>query len=216
MPEHDSPTWTEVYDTLQVALAAMMCLLVATKFVWDSIQTYRVTKQWQASLYMKLFVREGLLYFLAYVYILWFTATTLTLGFPRYSIFLFALIDILNLWQKLPTAGWWVLLTAVQHVPVFALTPRFILSVRALYANQLRGRYRTRDIDTEFGFTSGNGLGVRETTVVFAGVGMTQSEEDELDQGEEIQLGERGMGITGFPNFNAEGGRFYHCGTVST
>lgn len=65
--EETSPTWVEVYAGLQVVLAAVMCLLVAIKFIRDSFQMYKVTKQWQPGCYMELFAREGMLYFLAYV-----------------------------------------------------------------------------------------------------------------------------------------------------
>ena len=56
-----------MYDSLQFALASALCLLVAVRFLWNSYQMYKVTKQWEPGPYMNLFAREGALYFLAYV-----------------------------------------------------------------------------------------------------------------------------------------------------
>ena len=48
-------------------LAALTFILSLAQFVIQSRQTYRVTKQWQPNQYISLLVREGVLYFLAYV-----------------------------------------------------------------------------------------------------------------------------------------------------
>ena len=76
-----------------------------------------------------------------------------------------------------------------EYVPVITLTPRFILSLRALYARGLRGECEPRDIDSEFGFTSVSGRGVRETTMVFADA----RQDERLDQDEEMPMEERGI-----------------------
>lgn len=75
---------------------------------------------------------------------------------------------------------------------MFTLTPRFILSVRALYARDLQGQSGPRDMDSGFGFTSVSGGNVCRSAVVFAG----QSEEGS-GQEEEISMAERGTGSTG-------------------
>ena len=64
-----SPLLETTYIALQVVLAAILSLLVAIKFTRGSFKMYKLTKRWQSGRYMKLFVREGLLYFLGYVYI---------------------------------------------------------------------------------------------------------------------------------------------------
>lgn len=77
----------------------------------------------------------------------------------------------------------------LDYVPVFTLTPRFILSVRALCARDLRGRCEPchHDVDTEFGIGSSVSWSVaRGTTIIFAG-----GSEDELEQDEDISMSER-------------------------
>ncbi|KAF8452684.1 hypothetical protein L210DRAFT_3519364 [Boletus edulis BED1] len=127
---------------------------------------YTVTKQWQLNRYMNLFAREGILYFLA--------------------VFLNVLINLLFFAAKVPLPGWGALPVGIlENVPVFALTPRFILSLRALYAREGQGR----DIDSEFGFTS---VDVRSVGgIAFARADAGQSEEDVLEHDEDIQLVER-------------------------
>ena len=77
-------------------------------------------------------------------------------------------------------------MVTLDYVPVFTLTPRFILSVRALYARDLQGRLEPCRMDTEFGFMSVSASSARRTTLVFADV--DQSEEG-LEQDEEIPMG---------------------------
>ena len=62
-----SPTWMEVADILQIMHGAAVCILGTVRFVIQSRQMYRVTRQWQPNQYMVLLVREGILYFFAYV-----------------------------------------------------------------------------------------------------------------------------------------------------
>ena len=67
-----------------------------------------------------------------------------------------------------------------------------MLSARALYACQLRSQCRPSGIDTEFGLRSSVHVrGGHEATLVLAGMGVSQSEDDELEQGEEIEMGGR-------------------------
>lgn len=73
-------------------------------------------------------------------------------SFPVTSVFLFATVDVLTYWANVPITGWWILLTGtLEYIPVFTLTPRFILSVRALYARDLQDPRKLRDMDTDFG-----------------------------------------------------------------
>ena len=57
---------------------------------------------------------------------------------------------------------------------MYTLTPRFILSIRELYARDVQGR-RGEGIDTGFGLSSGRGTG--GTAIVF--VDVEQNEESE-------------------------------------
>ena len=76
---------------------------------------------------------------------------------------------------------------------MFTLTPRFILSIRALYARDLRGRTESRDMDNEFGLTSVSGHGVGGTAMVFADVGQNEEGLEGLEQDGEIPMVEMGV-----------------------
>lgn len=73
-----SPIWADVNDSFEFALAAVMFLLVAAKFIRHSYHMYKMTKQQQFSRYVSLLAREGMLYFLAYVHILSFLFQLIT------------------------------------------------------------------------------------------------------------------------------------------
>ena len=66
------------------------------------------------------------------------------------------------------TSGWqWTVFEVIQLVPIYALTPRFILSVRELYARSDVQGSRGDGIDTGFGLSS-SGWGAGGTAIVFA------------------------------------------------
>ncbi|KAF8549538.1 hypothetical protein OG21DRAFT_1500343 [Imleria badia] len=142
---------------LQITYAAAMCILAIVQFVRQSRQMYRVTKQWQFNRYMSLLVRQGILYFIA--------------------VFLLNLINVLVVSGNFPTVGWAVIpLAILEYVPLFTLSPRFIMSIRELYARDVRGG-RGGGIDTGFGLSlsSCNAAG---TTIVFADVEQNEVLED--------------------------------------
>lgn len=64
-----TPVWIEVRDSLQFALAAVMCLLVTANFIVNLRRMYKATNEWRANHYLNLLAREGMLYFLAYVHV---------------------------------------------------------------------------------------------------------------------------------------------------
>ncbi|KAF8553297.1 hypothetical protein OG21DRAFT_1261156 [Imleria badia] len=149
--EPTSPIWTEVVTILQMVHGATMCILVIFQFVRQSLQIYRATKHWQLNRYTNLLVKQGIFYFLA--------------------IFVFNLINVLTALEKLPTSTWpLVLLTFVEYVPMFTLTPRFIMNIRELYARDVQGKHG-EGIDTGFGLSlSGHDAGGIQTAIVFADV----------------------------------------------
>ena len=51
----------------RIVLGAAMCVLVTIEFARQSFQFYRATKVWQPNRYMKLLLKQGLLYFFVYV-----------------------------------------------------------------------------------------------------------------------------------------------------
>ena len=59
------------------------------------------------------------------------------------------------------------MLFILEYVPVFTLSPRFIMSIRELYARDVQGR-RGEGIDTGFGLSSDRGAG--RSAIVFADV----------------------------------------------
>lgn len=74
-------------------------------------------------------------------------------------------MNVLGATGKLPIGGWQLIpLFILEYVPVYTLTPRFILSIRKLYARDVRGR-RGSGIDTGFGLSLGHGAG--GTAIVF-------------------------------------------------
>ena len=71
-----------------------------------------------------------------------------------------------------------ILLDILEVLPVFTLSPRFIISIRELYARDVQCR-RGEGIDTWFGLTSsGRGAAHVETAMVFAGAVQNEGSED--------------------------------------
>ena len=62
-----STAWDGVLDGVQIALSTWMCLLVIIRFIKEVLQVYKTTKQFHLDRYMKRLVREGMIYFFAYV-----------------------------------------------------------------------------------------------------------------------------------------------------
>lgn len=104
--------------------------------------------------------------------------------------FFLALINVLYFAANLDIMDWRSIPLGVsEYVPVFTLAPRFILSMRALYAHDLRGR----DIDTEFGLTAVPGRAARVSVIKFA----AQSEVETSEQDEEIRMDDIGTWSAG-------------------
>ena len=55
---------------VQMTHGAAMCSLAIAHSLRQSLQTYRVTKQCQLNRYTTLLVKQGILYFIAYVLVL--------------------------------------------------------------------------------------------------------------------------------------------------
>lgn len=96
-----------------------------------------------------------------------------------------------------PTSGWELIVTSlIELIPLFTLTPRFIISIRALYARDLQGR-RGEGIDTGFGLSSGRNV---RSTLVFADVeqnGEMEDIEEVPGEGEMIELEARVDSVSG-------------------
>ena len=55
--------------TLGIVLSVMLLMLAVISTLKQSIMLYKATKKWQPNHYMQLFVKDGILYFLAYVFL---------------------------------------------------------------------------------------------------------------------------------------------------
>lgn len=80
--------------------------------------------------------------------------------------------------------GWAVVLLSLESVPIFALTPRFILGIREIYARDVQGR-RGEGIDTGFGLSLASG----------GSVGMPMGFVD-AEQNEDLERVSRNMGCS--------------------
>ncbi|KAF8549537.1 hypothetical protein OG21DRAFT_1488441 [Imleria badia] len=148
--------WTKVANILQMTHGAVVCTLAIFQFVRQLLRMYHATKQWQLNRYMSLLVKQGLLYFLA--------------------VFLLNLINVLAASGKLPAGGWQLLVVlTLEFVPMYTLSPRFILSTRELYARDVQGRC-VGGIDSGFGLSLSGCEAVG--TIVFADVEQNERSED--------------------------------------
>ena len=74
--------------TLRLGLGVMLLILAVISTLMESVALYKATKQWQPNHYMQLFVRDGILYFFAYVSPLFFLSVlfiTITFSHLYYS-----------------------------------------------------------------------------------------------------------------------------------
>ena len=184
--------WGEVIAILQITHGAAACFLAIVKFARESLEMHCATspRRWQLNRYMNLLLKQGILYFLVYV------PSHLFPPFPSlppklannpitnqttcYSVFLFSLVNELAAWGNLTLAGWKLIVFAVvQYVPMFTLTPRFIMGIRELHARDVQGR-RGGGIDTGFGLLSSSAGGI---LIMFTNVGQI-----ELGDVEEIPM----------------------------
>ena len=107
------------------------------------------------------------------------------------SILLFSLIGMLTVANMSWYYVWQVVLFGIAiYVPAFVLTPRLVLSLRELYARDLRGRCGS-DIDTVFGLTS-SGRATVAGEIVFADGGENVVETQGEEQDEERSNGREG------------------------
>ena len=101
------------------------------------------------------------------------------------SILIYAVLNVLQYTARIPSDGWWILLTMLpQFIPTFIIVPRFILSLRELYACDIQGQ-RENDTDTAFGLTSASSQhAAAASAIMFAEAGQNEGE----GQGEEIMM----------------------------
>jgi len=144
-----STSWDEAANVSQLVHAGVMCTLVIIKFIISSVQMYRATKQWRLSPFINLLVMEGMAYFLAIL--MWNLFNNLGD---------FGILAAVDPQRSVP-------LFVVQCVPISTLTPRFILTIREMYACSVYGR-RGHGIDTGFGLSALSSHGASRSSIVFA------------------------------------------------
>jgi hypothetical protein len=69
----------------------------------------------------------------------------------------------------------------MEYLPVFILTPRFVINIRRLYASSATEGGLRRDVDTGFGLS---GQGASRSAIMFAETG------EGLERGDEIPMEE--------------------------
>ena len=81
------------------------------------------------------------------------------------STFLYCIVNMLGVLGNIPQGWLTYSLMVVASVPLYTLTPRFVMNVRELYVLDLQGRCGN-DIDTGFGLLNGAGCSMGETTTI--------------------------------------------------
>lgn len=185
--------WNKAANMTQLIHGGMMFTLVTIRFTWQSLRMYKATRQWRLNQFINLLVVEGVLYFLLYVFIsspppspccpIYSIQYTLTVTF-RDSMLGWNVVNTLFAWGNFELVGWQIIFVGfVETVPIATMAPRFVLSMRELYARDVRGGRRD-GIDTGFGFSALASHGTSRSAMVFADGG--QRNEDL--NGEEIPM----------------------------
>ncbi|KAI9457051.1 hypothetical protein HD554DRAFT_1830403 [Boletus coccyginus] len=156
--------WNKAANMTQLIHGGMMFTLVTIRFIWQSLRMYKATRQWRLNQFINLLVMEGVLYFL------------FMLGWN--------VVNTLFAWGNFELVGWQIIFVGfVETVPIATMAPRFVLSMRELYARDVRGGRRD-GIDTGFGFSALASHGTSRSAMVFADGGRRN---EDLN-GEEIPM----------------------------
>jgi len=156
---------------LRISFSVILLILAVIPTLKVSVVMYKATKLWQPNHYMQLFVKDGILYFLANI--IYNVARALA-------------------WLQTDITGnspSQVILSLLYYTTLCPIMPRFVISVRELYDRDLRGRWQ--GIDTGFGalsqpFSSGSAV---LSAIQFADVAPGQEVAGgEADDSEAIRL----------------------------
>jgi len=157
--------------------SVMLFSLAITSTLKEVVVMYEATRQWQPNQYMKLLMKDGILYFLVNItQALLQSNPTAVYSASQFDLFLLC------------------------YTTLCPMVPRFIISVRELYDRDLRGRWQ--GIDTGFGvlsqpvFSENAAVSAIVFTDVAPGQEQGQVAEGEVDDSELIQLGVLGDGST--------------------
>ena len=116
-------------------------------------------------------------------------ASGLTQQHAMISTFLYCVVNMLGHLGNIPQGWPTYLLMIAANVPLYTLTPRFVMNVRELYMLDMQGRCGD-DIDSGFGLLSGTGWGAGEPTTMGTIAFVEGGGIGGLDDGEEIAMAE--------------------------
>jgi len=156
------PIWSYMSPTFVLGVALLILAVMQT--LTQSFYMYKATKHWQPNEYMKLLVRDGILYFLVNVLFdvpYFLTSTGVTL---------------------------YISMVCLTSILLCCMMPRFIISVRVLYD---REPDRQQGIDTGFGVSSQlDGQHAALSGIQFANIvpGEDQGMEGDENDAEAIRL----------------------------
>ncbi|KAN0080106.1 hypothetical protein V8E55_009672 [Tylopilus felleus] len=122
-----------VDGSLRFVLSVALFMLAVIPTIKQSIDMFKVTKQWQPNKYMRQLVTDGILYFLLYV------AFNITVILANVSI-------------SYNQAAWGTIMPMVCYMVIISMMPRFIISMRELYDRDCCSRWK--GIDSGFGVLS--------------------------------------------------------------
>jgi len=159
------PLWSYLSPNFFLGLALL--ILAVTQTLKQSFYMYKVTKTWQPNQYMKLLVRDGIIYFLVNVIF-------------DVPFFVSGIGGTLNASMQF--------LALLVCILLCSMMPRFIISVRELYDHDT---CRQQGIDTGFGISSQlDGHNAAVSAIAFADVtpGEDQVMEGDGNDSEAIRL----------------------------
>ncbi|KAF8452762.1 hypothetical protein L210DRAFT_3626779 [Boletus edulis BED1] len=166
-----------VNATIQCSLSTVLCILVVVKLAKDTLQMYQATRAWQINRYISLLTRDGLVYFVA-------------------TLFISLVNGIFNSQGSVSVGLGSLLPITFADVLLYTLTPRFVMNIRELYVLDIQGRWDIdSDIDSGFGLSSRAGRGVGVSTTIgmmaFAEEGATSISEHGATDDERAESGDR-------------------------
>ena len=153
-----------VYKSIpRFVLSGIVLILTVIPTSKQVVEMYRLTKRWQINQYMKLFVSQGVLYFILYVLLVRFSHFYTSIVHPHeekadYPCIFFCTRTLLfNILPVIPPTSPSIsnviyVLDNLSYSVVWVIIPRFIIGIRELYDRDLRRRWQ--GIDTGFGVFS--------------------------------------------------------------
>jgi len=158
---------------VRMVLGVMLLILAVISTLKESVVMYKATKQWQPSCYMQLFMKDGILYFLAnLIYNITSSITWLQSAFAP-------LVNNTSL----------LILMTLSYVTLCPIMPRFIISVRELYDHD-----RWQGVDTGFGVLSQRISTGNEAVSAIQFADLARGDRGGVDDSEAIRLETRMLG----------------------